>query len=121
MEADSILVEKYVKEMAVADLTKATGRMLGQEPMRIINMVTSIHLGEVGGGNLFTKGIMEHKVIQNLRAVSGDKGLFRQWHQKFTTALGQVKTEYEEMVHRFAREIDLGREMENILTMLGRE
>jgi hypothetical protein len=56
----------------------------------------------------FNKGIMEHRAIQNLRAVSGDKGLFRQWHQKFTTALGQVKVEYEEIVLKLAREIDLG-------------
>ena len=47
--------------------------------------------------------------------------MFRQWQQKFTTALGQVRAEYEEIVHKLAREIDLGREMENILTMLGRE
>ncbi len=51
----------------------------------------------------------------------GDKGLSRQWHQKFTIARGQVETEYEEIVHRLARKIDFGKEMENILTMLGRE
>ncbi len=97
MEADSINVEKYFKEIAalVADLTMATGRIFEQEPMWMINIVTSIHPSGVGGGNRSPRGIMEHKVIQNLRAVSGDKGLVRPWHQKFTTALGQVKTEYE--------------------------
>ncbi len=43
--------------------------------------------GPEGGGHRLPKGIMEHKVMQNLRAVSGDKLLFRQWHQKVTTAL----------------------------------
>ena len=37
---------------------------------------------------------------------------------KSITALGQVKAEYEEIVHRLAREIDLGKEMEAILTMM---
>jgi hypothetical protein len=43
---------------------------------------------------------MEHKVIQYFRAVSGDKSLFRQWHQKFTIALGHVAGAHEETVHR---------------------
>ncbi len=42
-------------------------------------------------------------------------------HQKFTTALGQVMMEYEEIVHRLAREIKFGRDMENILTTLARD
>ena len=122
VEADSINVEKYVRELAavVIDLTKASGKMFEQEHLRMINMVSAINTGGSGatGGPRFNRGIMEHKVIQNLRAVNGDKGLFRQWHQKFTTALGQVKAEYEEIVHRLAREIDLGKEMEAILTMM---
>ncbi len=36
-------------------------------------------------------------------------------------ALGQVRTEYEEIVHRLAREIDFGREMQNMLVTLGRK
>ncbi len=57
----------------------------------MINMVSAIHVGVShgsGGGVRFTRGILEPKAIQNLRAASGDKGLFRQWHQKFTNALG---------------------------------
>ncbi len=55
-----------------------------------------------------------------MRAANGDEGLFRRWHHKFTTALGQVKTECEEIVRRLAWEIDLGREMETVLNTLGR-
>ncbi len=47
--------------------------------------------------------------------------IHRQWHQKFTTALGQVGAEQEEIVHRLVREIDLGRDMGNILVTTGRE
>ena len=54
----------------------------------------------------------------NLRAVSGDKSFFRQWHQKFTTALGQIEGAHEEIVHRLVKEIDLGKEMEKVVTGL---
>ncbi len=41
MEADSISVEKYVKEIAnlMADLTKATGMMLEQEHLRTLTLI----------------------------------------------------------------------------------
>ena len=69
---------------------------------------------EVNEGN----ELMENEVIQNLRAVSGDKSLFRQWHQKFTTAFGQFGGVHEEIVHRLVKESDLGREMEKAVTGL---
>ncbi len=78
VEADSIDVEKYWMELPAAtmDLTKACRIMFVQEHFRFIAM--------------FSATRTEHKVIMNLRAVSGDKSMFRQWHQKFTTALEQV-------------------------------
>ncbi len=114
---DSINVEKYVKELAslLADTIQATEKMFEEEHVRMINMVTLIHPGGGGGGPGFNKGIMEHRRIQNRRAVSGGKGLFRQWHQKFTAALGQVKAECEDIVHKLARELDLGKEIETVL------
>ncbi len=44
-------MEKYVKEIAalVADLTKAAGKMLEQERLRMINMVSAINPGGLGG------------------------------------------------------------------------
>ena len=50
VEADSVNVEKYFKELAalMADLAKAAGRMCEQESMRMINMATALHLGGVG-------------------------------------------------------------------------
>ena len=79
----------------------------------MINLVSAINPGGSGGhgGNRFTaKGIMEHKVIMNLRMVNGDKSLFRQWHQRFITALGQVEGAHEEIIQLLVRETDLGRE-----------
>ena len=45
MEADSINVEKYVKEIValVIDVVKASGRMFEQEHLRMINMVSAIN------------------------------------------------------------------------------
>ncbi len=62
---------------------------------------------------------MEHRVMTNLKALSGDRGLFRQWHQKFTTALGQYNARYEEIVHYMAREIDLGKDLGAVSKKLG--
>ncbi len=47
VEADSINVEKYVKESAalVIDLVKPSGRMFEQEHLRMINMVSAINPG----------------------------------------------------------------------------
>ncbi len=57
----------------------------------------------------------------HVRAVNGDKSFFRPWHQKFTSASGQVPGEHEEIVHRLAKEIDLVRERENVLAGLSGE
>ncbi len=64
---------------------------------------------------------MEHNVIANRRAVSGDKSLFGQWHHKFTTALGQVGGVREEIVRRLVKEIDRGKELEKVVTGLREE
>jgi hypothetical protein len=59
---------------------------------------------------------MEHKVIQYFRAVNGDRSLLMQWHKKFTTALGQVTGENEEISQRLIRWIDVGNELEKVVT-----
>ncbi len=61
---------------------------------------------------------MDHKVIQYLRAVNGDQSLFRQWHQQITTALGQVSSGHEEIVQRMVKDIDLGKDLEKVVTTL---
>ena len=92
------------------EMFKATGGMFEQEHLRFILMITASRSGGRSGGGLH-KTIMEHKVIQNLRAMSGDKYLCRQWYQKFTTALGQVGGVHDQIVHRLVKDVDLGREM----------
>ncbi len=84
VEADSINVEKNVTEIAtlMADLTKATRNMFEQENLRMTNMVSAINTGGAGGpgGIRFTRGVMERKVITDLRCVNQDKSVFRQGH-----------------------------------------
>jgi hypothetical protein len=79
VEADSINLEKYLKELAMVtmDVTKACGRMFEQEHLRFIAMFSATRTSGGGGGGCH-KAVMEHKVITNLRAASGDKSLFRQ-------------------------------------------
>ena len=112
-------MEKYLKELAVVtmDLTKACGRMFEQEHLRFISMITAAgsSQGASGGGFKYTKGIMEHRVIQNLKAVTGDKSLFRQWHRRFASALGQCDQVHEEIIQHLVKETDLGEDLDKFV------
>ncbi len=82
-------------------------------------MITAAGSGGTGGdGSKYARSIMENKVIQNVRVLSGNKSLFRQWHQKYTTAFGQVGGAHVEIVHPLVEKIDLGREMGKVVTGL---
>ncbi len=83
------------------EMFRAAGSMFEQEHLRFFNMVATTGGGGSGGGShRFVKSIMEHKVIQYLKAVNGDKSFFGQRHQKFTNVLGQVAGAHEEIVNR---------------------
>ena len=90
---DLVNLEMWVKELAktVHSMFLSTGSMFVQETLRTEAAISRIRTRGYGGGGerpWIPKGIMEHRVMTNLKAVNGDKGLYRQWHQKFTTALG---------------------------------
>jgi hypothetical protein len=94
VSGDQLNVEKRVKELSDVrmEMFRATGAMFEQEHLRFINMFAATGGGGQGGsGYRFLKAIMEHKVIQCLGAVSGNKSFFRRWHQKYTTALGKFQ------------------------------
>ncbi len=86
-----------------------------------LSMVSAINAGGLGGsgftggGTGFTKGIMEHKVINNLTCVSPDKSLLRQWHRSFVTALGQYDQVHEEIVQHLVKETDFGKDMDKVV------
>ena len=120
VEEGPMNIETYVRELtdAVREMFLSTGSMFQQEDRRFLSMLAAAGGGGHGAGNRYQKTIMEHKVIQYLRVVNGDKSLFRQWHQKFTTALGQVPGAHEEIIQRMVKEIDLGKELEKVVTIL---
>ncbi len=97
VETGSFKMEKYVKELPKVcwDILRATGAMFEQEHLNFINMFAATGSGGSRGGHRFNTGIMEHKVINNLRCVSGDKSLLMQWHRRFVTALGQYDQDHE--------------------------
>ncbi len=115
VEADQLNTEKYVKKLtdAVREMFMSTGSMFQQENLRFLHILAATGRGGHGGGHggegKYQKTTMEHKVIQYLRAINGDKSLFRQWHHKFTTALGQVPGAHEEIIQRMVKEIGLGK------------
>ncbi len=98
------------------EMFRATGAMFEQKHLGFINKFEPLGGSGPGGvSHRFRNGIMEHKVILNFRAVSGDKSLFRQWDPTFTTALGQVGVAHDDMVHRLLKEIELEKEMEKVV------
>jgi hypothetical protein len=78
VEGDSLNTERYIKELSIImiRITEATGRMFEQEPLRFMSMYVAAGNGAQGGRDHFKRGITEHRVIQNLKAVKGNKSLF---------------------------------------------
>ena len=71
VETDAIDVEKYAKELLKVfwDMFRATGATFEHYNLRFINMFTAAGSGGNGGSHRFSKGIMQHKVINNLWCV----------------------------------------------------
>ena len=85
VESDGINVERYVREIALTlrDVIAATGRMFEREPWRVTALISASGHGGAGPrSERQVRSVMGHRVIQSLKAVNGDKTLFRQWHQK---------------------------------------
>ncbi len=86
--------------------------------MSFINMFTAAGSGGNGGGYRDPKAIREPKVIMKYRMVNGDKSLFRQWDQRFVTALGQVEGSHDEIIQHLVNETDLGKELDQVVEEL---
>ncbi len=61
---------------------------------------------------------VEHRVITNLRCANGDKSLFRQWHQRFITALGQYDKVHEEIAQHLVKETGFGKDLDTVVENL---
>ncbi len=80
MEHDAVSSERYIKGLPKVcwEMFRATGAMVEQVHLGL-NMFAAAGNGGASAGNVnYHKGIMEHKVIQNLIAVNGDKSCFKQ-------------------------------------------
>ena len=81
--------------------------------------------GKGQGG--FKKGIMEYKVISNLKMLGSDRTHFRTWNDKFINALMQVNGDYGEFMEELNKKLDGGEkydfsgneEVENFITDAG--
>ncbi len=115
-ETDSINMERYVEELSKVgwDMFRATGAIFEQEPLMFISMFAATGSGGNGGRHMFNKGIIEHKVINNLRCVRGDKSLSRQWHQRFVTALGSYDQAHEGIIKDLVAKTDLGKDLDKV-------
>ena len=92
-------------EIYATEIAKVTRMLIHAVGGMLRNAVQVAASGAMrnSGATGSTKGIMGYKVITNLKAVIGDKTWFRQWHLKFTTALGQVRQECEWLVNSMTK------------------
>ena len=77
------------------------------------------NLGGTGAGGGYgrdqaKKSIMEHKSVQLLKTLGGDKSQFRQWHQKFISALYAIEEDYGAMVKMIEVLCDTGAKPEEV-------
>ena len=71
---------------------------------------TGWSIGGGGGprGGDKKRGVLEYKAVQFLKPLTGDKGLFRQWHYKFVSAVYTIQEEFGDVMTKIAKELDMG-------------
>ena len=67
------------------------------------------------------KSILEFKVIQNIKPLTGDKGHFRKWHQKLINALSTIREEHAEIIRTIERSMDIGETIDEALDDLDQQ
>ena len=84
VEGDAINTETYVKGgfVSLRDCISAIGILFEAEHIRIAHGVQARSTTRIRTWRCHYEAITECKVVQNLKALTGDKSTFRQWHQK---------------------------------------
>ena len=77
--------------------------------------------GSLGGQSRPSRGIMKHKPLQLLKPLVGDKGTFRQWHQKLVSALYAVDESYGRIVKLVEVSCDTGTKPEDMMRRIEEE
>ena len=67
------------------------------------------------------KSILEFKVIQNMKPLTGDKGHFRKWHQKLINALSTINEEHAEIIKTTEKSMDIGEKIDEALDDLDQQ
>ena len=81
----------------VADLDKAA-RHIDINLQHVAAQVGHQGPGQHQGGDKYKKGILEYKVIQTIKPLTGDKSHFRQWHQQLINALSTINEDHSEAI-----------------------
>jgi len=64
------------------------------------------------------RNIMEYKSVQYLKPLVGDKSMFRQWHQKFVTALYAIDEDFGDIVKNIEVLCDTGTKPDDMVGTL---
>ena len=64
------------------------------------------------------KGILEFKVVQNIKPLTGDKSQFRQWHQKLINALMTINEDHAKIIKGIEKAMDVGDNIDDALDEL---
>ena len=68
-----------------------------------------------------TKRILEFRVIQNIKPLTGDKSQFTQWHQTLINALMTINEEHAEIIKTIEKAMDIGDKMDDALDDLDQQ
>ena len=119
-DKDDVDTEEAVKRglKAIREVLTAVGMNIESEHARVVKIVEDKLGNNVGYGG-GKKSVMEYKVIQHLKPVTGEKSTFRQWRQKGLSAISQEKSEYGVMIEDLAKYIDLGKPVDKVLRESG--
>jgi len=100
---------------AEAAITAITGELYNTKILvkQLEEAAASANANIDGGNGRFwedkkERNIMEHKSMQFLKPLGGDKGVFRQWHQKFVTALFAIYEDFGNIVKTIETASDTG-------------
>ena len=67
-----------------------------------------INGGGGGQGDRYKKGILENKVIQNIKSLTGDESQFGQWHQQLINAQSTINGDHSQVIKDIEKAMGVG-------------
>ena len=85
----------------------------------IHNLKGLINPGAKGSfGDKHKKRILEYKVVQNIKSLTGDNSQFCQWHQKLINALSTINENHSYIIKDIEKSVDVGDEVDDVMNGL---